>query len=198
MSTEHGDNEPTRLPVGVIAGSIRPGRQALRIAEWVCADPHPALDLRLIDLAEVGLPLLCEPAPAAWGQYEQPTTRAWSGLVAGFDAFVLVTPEYNHSTSPALKNALDHLYWEWRDKPVAFVGYGLEGGTRAVEHLRAIAAELGLAGVGPQVSISLSDDFVDGRLEPRPFQPQRRQRMLGHLANWATALRAMRMRATPP
>jgi NAD(P)H-dependent FMN reductase len=74
----------------------------------VCADPIPSLDLVLIDLADVGLPPLCEPAPAASGQYVQPATRSWSQLVAEFDAFVLVTPEYNHSTSAALKNAHPH------------------------------------------------------------------------------------------
>ena len=74
--------------------------------------------------------MLSEPAPAAFGQYQQPSTRSWSQLIETFDAFVLVTPEYNHSTSAALKNALDHLYRERRDKPVAFVGYGLDGGTR--------------------------------------------------------------------
>ena len=181
--------------MGVIAGSTRPVRQATVVAEWVCADPIPSLDLVLIDLADVGLPLLCEPAPAASGQYDQPATRSWSQLVAEFDAFVLVTPEYNHSTSAALKNALDHLYREWQDKPVAFVGYGLDGGTRAVEHLRAIAAELGMAGVGPQVSIDLRADYAAGRLEPRSFQPAARRRMLDQLAGWATALRAARLRS---
>jgi hypothetical protein len=108
-----------------------------------------------------------------------------------------VTPEYNHSTSAALKNALDHLYREWRDKPVAFVGYGLDGGTRAVEHLRVIAAELGMAGLGPQVSIDLRADYAAGHLEPRSFQPAARGRMLYQLARWATALRAARLRAAP-
>ena len=188
----------TGLRVGVIAGSTRPVRQARAVAEWVCADPIPSLDLVLIDLADVGLPLLCEPAPAASGQYDQPATRSWSQLVAKFDAFVLVTPEYNHSTSAALKNALDHLYREWRDKPVAFVGYGIDGGTRAVEHLRAVAAELGMAGVGPQVTIDLRADYVAGRLEPRSFQPAARRRMLDQLAGWATGLRAARLRAASP
>jgi NAD(P)H-dependent FMN reductase len=171
-TTQSVTGNRTGLRVGVIAGSTRPVRQARVVAEWVCADPVSSLDLVLTDLADVGLPLLCEPAPAASGQYDQPATRSWSQLVAEFDAFVLVTPEYNHSTSAALKNALDHLYAEWQDKPVAFVGYGLDGGTRAVEHLRAIAAELGMAGVGPQVSIDLRADYVAGRLEPRSFSPR--------------------------
>ena len=95
-----------------------------------------------------------------------------------------------------MKNALDHLYREWRDKPVAFAGYGLDGGTRAVEHLRAIVAELGMAAVGPQVAISLRADYAGGRLEPRSFQPEARKRMLDQLARWATALRALRLRTT--
>ena len=199
MATEQsGEDKAARLRVGVIAGSTRPGRQSRTVAEWVCADPIPSLDLRLIDLADSGLPLLSEPAPAAFGQYQQPATRSWSQLIETFDAFVLVTPEYNHSTSAALKNALDHLHREWRDKPVAFAGYGLDGGTRAVEHLRAIAAELGMAAVGPQVAISLRADYAGGRLEPRSFQPEARKRMLDQLARWATALRALRLRTTSP
>jgi NAD(P)H-dependent FMN reductase len=195
---QSGNGSRPGLRVGVIAGSTRPVRKATVVAEWICADPIPSLELVLIDLADVGLPLLCEPAPAASGQYDQPATRSWSRLVAEFDAFVLVTPEYNHSTSAALKNALDHLYREWQDKPVAFVGYGLDGGTRAVEHLRAITAELGMAGVGPQVSIDLRADYAAGRLEPRSFQPAARGRMLGQLAVWATALRAARLRSASP
>lgn len=186
MTTERGGKDATaRLRVGVIAGSTRPGRQSKTVAEWVCADPISLLDLYPIDLADAGLPLLSEPTPAAFGQYQQPSTRSWSRLAETFDAFVLVTPEYNHSTSPAMKNALDHLYREWRDKPVAFVGYGLDGGTRAVEHLRAVTAELGMAGVGPQVAISLRADYADGRLEPRSFQSESRRRMLDQLAGWA-------------
>lgn len=75
MTTEHsGEDKAARLRVGVIAGSTRPGRQSRTVAEWVCADPIPSLDLRLIDLADSALPLLCEPAPAAFGQYQQPST----------------------------------------------------------------------------------------------------------------------------
>jgi NAD(P)H-dependent FMN reductase len=192
--TEEDANDPTpdRLRVGVIAGSTRPGRQSVAVAEWVCADDTSGLDLRLVDLAEIDLPLLDEPMPAACGDYQRLPTRTWSKLVQTFDAFVLVTPEYNHSTSAVMKNALDHLYWEWHDKPVAFVGYGLDGGTRAVEHLRAIVAELGMAGVGPQVAINLVADYTDGHLETRPLQLDARVRMLSQLARWAMALRSLR------
>ena len=185
---------PNRLRVGVIAGSTRPGRQSVDVAEWVRNDDTTGLDLYLIDLAEVDLPFLDEPAAPSFGDYQRPSTKSWSELVQTFDAFVLVTPEYNHSTSVVLKNALDHLYWEWHDKPVAFVGYGLDGGTRAVEHLRAVVAELGMAGVGPQVAINLVADYKEGRLDPRPSLLDSRRRMLDQLARWAKALRSIRHR----
>jgi NAD(P)H-dependent FMN reductase len=185
---------PSRLRVGVIAGSTRPNRKSAIIAEWLRTDNITDLELHLVDLKDANLPLLDEPVPAAFGDYQRSSTRAWSDLISTFDAFIMVTPEYNHSTSAVLKNALDHLYWEWHDKPVAFVGYGLDGGTRAVEHLRTIVAELGMAGVGPQVVIDLTADYADGRFEPRPFQSESRSRMLGQLANWAGALQTLRRR----
>ncbi len=182
--------------VAVIAGSTRPGRRARSVAEWVCRDRRPDLELTLVDLDEVGLPLLSEPTPAAFGDYTLESTRAWSESVGGFDAYVLVSPEYNHSTSAALKNALDHLYAEWRDKAVAFVGYGVDGGVRAIEHLRTITAELGMAGVGPQVALNLFDDFTEDGCAPRPRQHEARDRMLTGLARWAESLRPLR--AKPP
>ena len=183
--------ETTR--VAVLAGSTRPNRRARAVAEWVCADAHDDLDLVLVDLAEVGPPMLAEPTPAAFGGYTLERTKAWSELIAGFDAYVLVSPEYNHSTTAVLKNALDHLYAEWRNKAVGFVGYGTEGGVRAVEHLRLITAELGMAGVGPQVALGTFDDFDgQGRCAPRPRQVDARRRMLTGLAQWARALSPLR------
>lgn len=186
------------IRTAVIVGSTRPSRRGPAIAEWVAAAPTSVLAPEIIDLAELDLPLLEEPAPAITRRYEQTSTRRFSSLIAGFDAFVLVTPEYNHSTSGALKNALDHLYVEWRDKPVAFVGYGIDGGTRAVEHLRTICAELGMAGVGPQVTIRLGDDLTeDGACEPRDSQVDARARMLEAVARWAVALRSLRAPDAP-
>jgi hypothetical protein len=131
MTTEHsGEEKAARLRVGVIAGSTRPGRQSRTVAEWVCADPDP------VPGPAADRPRRFRPAVAlrASTSRVRPVPAAFhaivSQLIETFDAFVLVTPEYNHSTSAALKNALDHLYREWRDKPVAFVGYGLDGGTR--------------------------------------------------------------------
>ena len=92
-------------------------------------------------------------------QYSKPHTKAWAAKIATFDAFVFVTPEYNHSTSGALKNAIDFLYREWNDKAAGFVGYGGAGGTRAVEHLRLIMGEIKVADVRAQVALSMHDRF---------------------------------------
>ena len=95
--------------------------------------------------------------PPAFGQCSNAHTKAWSAAVASFDGFVFVTPEYNHSTSGALKNARDYLYNEWVNKAAGFVSYGSMGGVRAVEHLRGIMAELQIADVRAQVTLSLHD-----------------------------------------
>jgi NAD(P)H-dependent FMN reductase len=92
-------------------------------------------------------------------QYSKPHTKAWAAKVNAFDAYVFVTPEYNHGTSGALKNAIDYLYREWNNKAAGFVSYGSAGGARAVEHLRLVMAELQAATVRAQVLLSLFTDF---------------------------------------
>lgn len=152
--------------IGVVVGSTRPGRKARVVAEWVLevGQQHPAVvaggvQLEVIDLAEAALPLLDEPVPAVFGSYQHAHTQRWSETVASFDGFVFVTPEYNHSISAVLKNAIDYLYAEWQHKPVGFVSYGLSGGVRAVEHLRLILTEVHAVPGGSQVALSVFEDF---------------------------------------
>src|SRR5581483_804162 len=113
----------------------------------------------LVDLLDYPLPHLDEAVPAIRGDYQNEHTKAWAAKIASFDGFVMVTPEYNHSTSGVLKNAIDYLYAEWANKAVGFVSYGSAGGARAVEHLRLIAGELQMADVRQQVTLSLLTDF---------------------------------------
>ena len=155
----------TRL--AVVAGTTRPGRRSRTVADWVVevAAQHADVDcgdasLEVVDLAEVALPLLNEPTPAAFGRYEHPHTRRWAATVASFDGFVFVTPEYNHSVPAALKNAIDYLYAEWSHKPAGFVSYGLAGGVRAVEHLRLVLGEVKAVPTGSQVALSAFEDFA--------------------------------------
>jgi len=140
----------------IIVGSMRPGRVGLPIAQWVAqrARHRPELDVDFVDLLELDLPLLDEPNHPSQQKYLKPHTIAWSERVAAADAFVFVTPEYNSSYSPALKNALDYLFHEWDLKPAGFVCYGgASSGTRAVAALMPVTAALGLYRVNPLVEI---------------------------------------------
>src|SRR5688500_12611996 len=149
------------IKVAIILGSTRPGRKAEAVARWVyeIAKQRSDAEFELVDLLDFDLPLLDEPVPPSMGQYSKPHTKAWAAKIDPFDAFVFVTPEYNHGTCAALKNAIDFLYKEWNDKAAGFVGYGSAGGTRAVESLRLVMGEIKVADVRSQVQLSLYTDF---------------------------------------
>ena len=149
--------------IAIILGSTRPGRNGAPVAQWVYdhAKQRSDADYELIDIADYNLPHLDEVAPPSMGQYSQPHTKRWADRIASFDGFIFVTPEYNHSTSGALKNAIDFLYAEWNNKAAGFVSYGSAGGTRAVEHLRLVMGELQVADVRAQVALSLFTDFIN-------------------------------------
>ncbi len=149
------------IKVAVIIGSTRPGRKGAAVAKWVydIAKNRSDAEYELVDIKDFNLPVLDEPVPPAMGQYSQEHTKIWSQKIASFDGYIFVTPEYNHSTSGALKNAIDYLYKEWNNKAAGFVAYGSAGGTRAVEHLRLIMGELQVADVRGQVALSLMTDF---------------------------------------
>jgi NAD(P)H-dependent FMN reductase len=184
--------------IAIVAGSTRPNRRADRVADWVLesAQSRGDADYVVVDLKEVGLPLLDEPEPAAIGSYRQAHTQRWSELVASFDGFVFVTAEYNHGPPAALKNAIDYLYAEWHDKAVGFVGYGMNGGLRAVEHLRQICAEVKLADVRTAVALQIADDFADGQIVGDRHAPVL-HRMLDEVLAWAHALSTLRSTPKP-
>jgi len=182
--------------IGIVVGSTRPGRRGENVARWMHAIAAERRDatFELVDIAEYGLPLLDEPTPAAMGPpYVHEHTRRWAATIASFDGFVFVTPEYNHSMCAALKNAIDFLYVEWKDKAAGFVSYGVSGGERAVEHLRLVMGELHVADVRAQVALSLYTDFDD---EDRPDPPARQREsvdtMLDEVVAWSGALAPLR------
>lgn len=185
--------------IAVIIGSTRPQRNGEAVGRWTYETARKRRDasFELIDLKEANLPLLDEPVPPSMGEYSQPHTKAWAARIDAFDAFVFVTPEYNHSTSGALKNAIDYLYAEWNNKAAGFVGYGSVGGARAVEHLRLIMAEVQVATVRNQVLLSLSDDFENYSVfKPRPQHEKSLNGMLDQLIPWANALQGLRKKAS--
>jgi NAD(P)H-dependent FMN reductase len=188
------------INVAIIIGSTRPGRKAPSVARWVHAVAAKRRDavFEVVDIADYDLPHLDEANPPMMGRYSRPHSSRWSRKIASFDAYVFVTPEYNHSTSGALKNAVDFLFAEWNDKAAGFVGYGVQGGTRAVEHLRVIGGELKLADVRTQVALSLFSDFADGELRPDARQERTLATMLDEVVSWGEALKSVRASRPQP
>ena len=181
--------------IGIILGSTRPGRNGEAVAKWVLdlAKQRSDAEYELVDIAEYHLPHLDEAVPPSLGQYAQPHTRAWAEKIGSFDGYVFVTPEYNHSTSGALKNAIDFLYAEWNNKAAGFVSYGSAGGTRAVEHLRLVMGELQVADVRAQVALSLFTDFADfSRFTPAPHHETALNTVLDQVVAWSEALATVR------
>ncbi|MHA7263451.1 NADPH-dependent FMN reductase [Arthrobacter sp. TMN-37] len=181
--------------IAIILGSTRPGRNGEAVANWVLehAATRDGATYEIVDLRDYPLPHFDEPMPPLMGQYSQDHTKEWAAKIAGFDGFVFVTPEYNHSTSGVLKNAIDFLSAEWNNKAAGFVSYGSVGGVRAVEHLRLVAAELQMATVRDQAALSLFTDFENfSTLKPGDHQVQALESMFTQLEAWARALAPLR------
>ena len=183
------------LRIAIIIGSTRPGRKGEAVAKWAyeIAQKRSEPEFELVDIKDFNLPLLDEPMPPIMGQYTHDQTKRWSEKIASFDGYVFVTPEYNHATSVALKNAIDFLYAEWVNKAAGFIGYGGVSGARAVENLRLIMGELQVATVRAQVGLSMFTDFENFSVfKPAPNQEKHVHVMLDQVIAWATALKTLR------
>ena len=150
-------------------------------------------EYELVDIKDFELPLLDEPMPPAMGQYSLPHTKRWAAKIASLDAFVFISPEYNHGIPAALKNAIDFLFAEWKDKAAGFVSYGSAGGARAVEQLRLVLAELHVATVRAQVLLSLMTDFERfTTFTPQAHHEKSVGNVLDQVVAWGGALKQLR------
>ncbi|RAG84124.1 NADPH-dependent FMN reductase [Streptacidiphilus pinicola] len=190
-----GGQEPP-LRVAVIVGSVREGRLGRTVTDWfldTAAAQGEDMEFDVIDAAEVPLPLVMpgwggKPSPEAAAALRDLTPR-----IAAADAYVVVTPEYNHSFPAALKNLIDWHHGEWQAKPVGFVSYGgLAGGLRAVEQLRLVFAELHAMTVRDSVSLHgpWSGLTADGTPRDAAVCEGAAKGMLGQLSWWGRALRS--------
>jgi len=183
--------------LSIIIGSTRPGRAGLPIADWFAdrARAHGGFEIDVVDLAELNLPMLDEPNHPRLRQYTHQHTKDWSAHVSGSDAFVIVTPEYNHGYSPAVKNAIDYLHHEWHYKPVGFVSYGgVAAGTRAMQQLKQVVTALRMLPLTDAVNIPFHTQFLDddGRVQANEVMEQAADVMLDELVRVAAALRPLR------
>jgi NAD(P)H-dependent FMN reductase len=189
------DMGQARLRIGIITGSTRPNRNNVAVARWVyeIAEKRSDAVFELVDMLDYNLPLLDEPLPPSLGQYSKPHTKRWAEKIGSLDAYIFVTPEYNHGISGALKNALDFLFREWNNKAAGFVSYGSAGGARAVEQLRLVMAELMIADVRAQVMLSLFTDFENmSQFKPDPRHERELNKLIDQVIAWGGALKALR------
>ncbi len=187
------------MKIAVILGSIREVRRGGRVAKWLMAQllARKDIEVELLDLRDYPLPFYDESSSPEGleGKYTNTLGKKWAKEIGGFDAFIMVTPEYNHGTSAVLKNALDWVYYEWNRKPVAFVSYapGAAGGIRAVEQLRQTVIELQMAPIGTAIHITYVLDTLDenGKLLQGHFN-ERLEKLMTDLLWWAEALKTAR------
>lgn len=173
-------------PILVIAGSVRPRRIAVQIAEWVAAVGRETTTgtFEVVDLKDWPLPMDDEPGVPAGGQYEHEHTRAWSRKIAGAGGFVFVTPQYNWGYPAVLKNALDHLYAEWGGKRAAVVTYGGHGGGRCGEQLLQICQALHMTPVATRIAMPIPRAMIEGNAGEIDAAAQ----FAGHLGDLRQAL----------
>lgn len=195
------------IKIKVIVGSTRQNRFSEKPARWIFEEAKKLeeVEAELLDLRDYPMPFFdsfMSPSMAQ-GKYENEVVQKWAEKIADGDAFIIVTPEYNHGYPAVLKNALDVIYPEWNRKPVGFVSYGSAVGARSVEQLRQVAVELQMAPIRHAIHIPNDIFFAammgKGPQGPEMFEPIRKspmgdivERFFNDLLWWAKALKAAR------
>jgi len=183
----------------VIVGSTRPTRASDVVVPWVLsrAGAHVGFEVELADLRDWPLPIFEEHRGTIGDisdpTYSDPIVQAWNKKIKQADAFIVVTPEYNHSIPGGLKNAIDSVWlsFGFRNKPVATIGYsaGIGGGIRAIEHLAHVYVETEAVPLRNTVVIPFVATAFDGDGEPvNPATDISLRVLLDDLAWWSTAL----------
>lgn len=191
------------MKIAVILGSIRGIRRGGRVAKWLMSQlsNYKNIEVELLDLLDYPLPFFNEEnSPEGLkGNYTNEVAKKWAAKVGEADAFILITPEYNHGTSAVLKNALDWVYCEWNKKPVAFVSYapGAGAGIRAVEQLRQNVIELQMAPMDKALHLSQVLETIDeqGNLL-QGHADEQLVKVVDELLWWAWALKIARDKST--
>lgn len=184
--------------IGIIISTTRESRFGHRPAEWILklAEARGDADYEIVDLRDYPMALFDSPMSPRFAPVEGDVVRRWAAKIAELDGYVFVTAEYNRSISAALKNALDHIYYEPAHKPAAFVGYGAVGGARAIEQLRLMAIELSMAPMKSAVHVGM-EPFLGMLQDGKDFSDydhlgQTAVTMLDELIWWTKVLKTGR------
>lgn len=189
------------MNVQVILGSTRPERFSEKVGKWVFEQisNNSEIEAELVDLRDYPLPFFDEPvSPAMFKMmkkdYSNEVAKKWAQKVAEADAYIIVTPEYNHGYSAVLKNALDYAYSQWNNKPITFVAYGgMVGGARSVEQLRQVAIELQMAPIREALYFPKFWEAFDENGQPKDSKANENlNNVLIQLIWWAKALKEAR------
>lgn len=194
-------DQTSKINLKIIIGSTRQNRFSEHPADWLYKEAKKLADfeVELLDLRDYPLPFFNEPVSptmAPQGDYKNEAVARWAKKIAEADAYIVVTPEYNHGYPAVLKNAFDHIYYEWNNKPIGFLSYGTANGARSVEQLRLVAIELQMAPIRNAVYIpnfwSLLE--ADGQLKSGAFTPlePNAEKLFNQLSWWAKALKTAR------
>ncbi len=188
----------TKPKIAIIIGTTRQNRFGDKAAQWLysLAETRPEAEFEIVDLRDFPLPFFDEPMSPMMTKPVNEVAQRWGAKMAGFDGYIFVTAEYNHSLSGVLKNALDYAYFEFNRKPAAFVAYGNAGGARAVEQLRLVCVELQIAPLRAAVHIGMIEFLGmlrDGKtFADYPYLAQSADTMVNDLLWWTNALKAAR------
>ncbi len=183
--------------IKIITSTTREGRKGIAIADWITdlARKNDRYNIELLDLAKINLPFMDEPNHPRLKQYQHAHTKKWSETINAADAFVIVLAEYNFGFPAPIKNAIDYLYNEWMNKPVAFVSYGgVSGGLRATQMLKQVVSAVHMMPVTDQVNIPFFTKLIDdkGIFQPGEAITKSAEVMLEGLERWSEALKTMR------
>ncbi len=149
--------------VFLIMGSTRPQRICEQIATWIKGlnDASSSIELELIDLRDSNLPMFDEPQSPKMGNYTHAHTKAWAAKINEAEGFIFLTPEYNAGYPSVLKNAIDFIYKEWKEKPTAIVSYGYSGGASAAKQLTEVFVRIGMDLVDPQAQLIITQEMFN-------------------------------------